>query len=221
MDIQTRNTWRAVRTAPATFVLESERTDFVVHHSAGNSSQSVAAIQRFHIQDRKFTDIGYNFLVRGTTGEIYEGRGWNAVGAHTVGHNRTGLGVCVIGRDLLEEPAKRALRQLYYEATRHAGHTLMIRGHRDYAATVCPGPNIHKWIMSGGLELRTVRDLKLASPYLVGADVREVQRIVGADVDGIFGGETHRMVKAWQLSNGLRADGIVGPKTRAKMGLPT
>jgi len=35
--------------------------------------------------------------------------------------------------------------------------------------------------------------------------------------DGIFGSETEAMVKRFQRSNGLNADGIVGPHTLAKM----
>ena len=36
-------------------------------------------------------DIGYSFLV-GEDGNIYEGRGWNEIGAHTKGYNDVGLG---------------------------------------------------------------------------------------------------------------------------------
>ena len=35
--------------------------------------------------------------------------------------------------------------------------------------------------------------------------------------DGIFGPGTARIVKEWQLANGLTADGIVGPKTLGKL----
>lgn len=52
-----------------------------------------------------------------------------------------------------------------------------------------------------------------------GENVKIIQRIVGAKVDGIFGPETTAKVRAWQRSHGLTADGIVGPKTQAKMGI--
>lgn len=50
-----------------------------------------------------------------------------------------------------------------------------------------------------------------------GNDARKVQLAVGATPDGYFGPATERRVKAWQRNNGLTADGVVGPKTWAKM----
>lgn len=47
--------------------------------------------------------------------------------------------------------------------------------------------------------------------------VELVQKKVGAKADGWFGPGTESRVKKWQRSNGLTADGIVGPKTWAKM----
>ena len=44
----------------------------------------------------------------------------------------------------------------------------------------------------------------------------DIQRLVGAAVDGIYGPETTAKVKAWQARNGLVADGIWGPKSDAK-----
>lgn len=51
-----------------------------------------------------------------------------------------------------------------------------------------------------------------------GTDVKEIQRLIGiSPADGIFGPGTESAVKAWQTKNGLSADGIVGPATKAKM----
>ena len=47
------------------------------------------------------------------------------------------------------------------------------------------------------------------------AEVQEKLNI--APADGIFGPGTARIVKEWQSSNGLTADGIVGPKTLGKL----
>lgn len=44
-------------------------------------------------------------------------------------------------------------------------------------------------------------------------EVKMVQSKVGAKVDGDFGSKTETAVKAWQVANGMTADGVVGPKT--------
>ena len=49
--------------------------------------------------------------------------------------------------------------------------------------------------------------------------VRSIQSKVGSGVDGIYGNSTQAHVKTWQKKHGLYADGVVGPKTWAKMGI--
>jgi len=50
-----------------------------------------------------------------------------------------------------------------------------------------------------------------------GEHVKPVQEKVGAKQDGWFGPGTERRVMNWQEANGLKADGLVGPKTFAAM----
>jgi hypothetical protein len=48
---------------------------------------------------------------------------------------------------------------------------------------------------------------------------KDIQEVVGAKPDGIFGPNTTDLVKDWQKANHLMPDGIVGPKTLALMGI--
>lgn len=50
-------------------------------------------------------------------------------------------------------------------------------------------------------------------------DHAAVQRVVGAKVDGKIGPDTAGKIRAWQKAHGLTADGKVGAKTKAAMGL--
>jgi len=50
--------------------------------------------------------------------------------------------------------------------------------------------------------------------------VKEIQQALGVQVDGFFGAKTEQAVKEFQATNSLDADGIVGPRTRAKL-IPT
>lgn len=51
-----------------------------------------------------------------------------------------------------------------------------------------------------------------------GADVKYLQAKLGLKQDSIFGPATKAKVVAWQKSKGLTPDGIVGPKSWAKLG---
>lgn len=53
------------------------------------------------------------------------------------------------------------------------------------------------------------------NPGPVGADVAQIQRIVGAYVDGVYGPNTRAKVAEWQGKLGVTVDGIWGPETQA------
>ncbi len=66
--------------------------------------------------------------------------------------------------------------------------------------------------------------LKLTTPPMQEDDVLELQKALntqGASLtpNSVFGEETEKAVKAFQLANNLTVDGIVGPETRKKLGL--
>lgn len=64
---------------------------------------SLKILQNYHINEKKWSDIGYNFLV-GEDGNVYEGRGWAKTGAHTKGYNNKSIGICIIGNYDSEYP---------------------------------------------------------------------------------------------------------------------
>lgn len=153
MDIISRAEWGARPARNRITTTWAHRTEFVVHHSEGPTTQTVRSIQDFHMGPaRGWSDVGYNFLVD-SGGRIYEGRGWLVVGAHAVNHNTSGIGVCFIGRDGddVTAAAKRSIRWLYDVACRHAGRTLAKRGHGELSgnSTSCPGRTLLRWVGDG------------------------------------------------------------------------
>jgi len=233
MDIISRDEWGARRPRSRSTTSWGHRTEFVVHHSEGPVTQTPRSIQDFHMDGRGWADIGYNFLVD-HKGRIYEGRGWLVVGAHAVGHNTSGVGVCVIGRDGADitGAAKRSVRWLYDEATRRKGRQLAKRCHSDVNSTSCPGGVLRAWVhagMPGGSgggassaddwQEDMVNKLPMLGKGDHGEHVQTVQGLLLArshpevKVSGTFDDTTEAAVKAVQRWGKVADDGIVGPKT--------
>lgn len=59
----------------------------------------------------------------------------------------------------------------------------------------------------------TVRLLRWTRPMMRGTDVKFVQQLLDIPADGVFGEQTHKAVKRFQLANGIWADGIVNQAT--------
>lgn len=154
MSYITRAEWNAIEKGLKVYQTTwLKRVGFTVHYSAGPPTQTVRAIQEYHLYNKGWGDIGYNFLVD-RDGNIYEGRKytWLAVGAHSAGENTSHIGVCFIGRNSdVTDDAKRAIRWLYEEANRRKGASLAKRYHSGMpgAATECPGNNLRDWVKGG------------------------------------------------------------------------
>ena len=95
-------------------------------------------------------DIGYNFLI-GADGRVYEGRGWNRIGAHTKGWNDVAIAFSVMGDYSDHVPnavAINALKTMINNAVKLNKLTSDFKmfGHRDVRQTECPGDAFYKMI---------------------------------------------------------------------------
>lgn len=127
-----------------------------VHHSAmyfRDTKQTacaaqVARIQKDHMENRGYGDIGYHFLID-PSGRIWEGREMRWQGAHCGDTNNIqNIGVCVLGNFLRGREGQgptaaqvESLQRLVVSLmNRYRFGPDSIRCHSDFKATECPGP---------------------------------------------------------------------------------
>lgn len=113
----------------------------IVHHAVG-SNITAEQINKMHIE-KGFEGIGYHFYIR-KDGTVYRGRPENTEGAHTIGENRTSLGICLEGnmdKETVSEKQMESLENLSeYLIIKYNLET--IDGHNDHYNTRCPGENM-------------------------------------------------------------------------------
>ncbi|XP_017101464.3 peptidoglycan-recognition protein LC isoform X3 [Drosophila bipectinata] len=129
----------------------------VISHTAAEGCESlevcsarVKVVQSFHMDSWDWDHIGYNFLVGGD-GRVYEGRGWNYVGAHTKGYNTGSVGISFIGTFTKIKPTERQLKAcqlLIAEGVRlkKLDPNYRLYGHRQLSATESPGEEVYRII---------------------------------------------------------------------------
>ncbi|CAH0713734.1 unnamed protein product, partial [Brenthis ino] len=130
----------------------------VIHHTyiprACNNRQdcSVAmrSMQNTHQITNGWDDIGYNFAVGGD-GDVYEGRGWDCVGAHAVGVNSKSIGIVLIGDWVSVVPPANQLettKKLIAKGVELGYITpeYKLIGHRQVDSTECPGEALFREI---------------------------------------------------------------------------
>ncbi|KAK3585457.1 hypothetical protein CHS0354_003304 [Potamilus streckersoni] len=128
-----------------------------IHHTETPACQTlvscktrVQSIQRDHMVSKGWNDIGYSFLVAGD-GTIYEGRGWNRVGAHTEGYNQRGIAFSFIGSYSGSKPPTAALTAVKKMiqcgiSLKKVASRYRLYGHRDVNPTSCPGNALYREI---------------------------------------------------------------------------
>jgi len=162
LTIQPRSAWNAAAATLARLTpANGSWTRITIHHSGkysseigtlttGNVAEVIKDIQRVHMRDRGWGDIGYHFLID-PTGRIWQGRLLDWQGAHAQGANNVAnIGICLLGDFDHERPDPRALESLERLTDalcerHHIAHN-RVYGHQKFAPTECPGDALMAWI---------------------------------------------------------------------------
>jgi hypothetical protein len=128
--------------------------EIVIHHTAG-ARGNLALIDRYHRTEpkRMYESAGYHFIIGNGTlsgdGEIEIGPRWQKqeTGAHCKGHNRTAIGIALIGNFELpgQKPSEEQMAALAeltaYLMLRYNIPGAAVQLHREVpgARTLCPG----------------------------------------------------------------------------------
>ncbi|KAH3691048.1 peptidoglycan-recognition protein SC2-like [Dreissena polymorpha] len=158
VNIVTRSQWGA-KAATAHTAMPVPAPEFFIHHTetppcsdrAGCIAR-VQSIQSYHMGHNGWSDIGYSFLV-GEDGNVYEGRGWGYVGAHTEQYNSKGFAASMIGSFDSHVPNDKALTAVKnliacgVQLGKIAG-SYRLYGHRDAGQTSCPGTALYNLIQT-------------------------------------------------------------------------
>jgi hypothetical protein len=155
MELITRDDWGAKHGRGTE--RRSIRAGVVLHHfasphvdcgvSQARECEIMRDVEHQHAAVNGWAGIGYHFVVF-QSGRIYEGRGWERVGAHAPGHNSTHYGIALAIDGSNHEPtpaAIEAVKEVIAGAIRWGylatDYTLM--GHRDTKPTACPGDKVY------------------------------------------------------------------------------
>ncbi|GEM_PF-7002828 len=199
----------------------------VLHHSGASADQTVEQIHNYHINHNGWLGIGYNALVD-KNGNVFWSRGIEYVGAHCKGYNETSVGICAIGNmetGQMPEKQKTSIIKLVQDIKTFYPSITTVCGHKELAATDCPGKNYPleeiKNSKAQAIVKETKQTLKFGSR---GNEVKTLQQMLishgvnPGKVDGIFGKNTEKAVKEFQTKEGIVVDGIVGKISWGRLG---
>lgn len=135
-----------------------------IHHSAvvlganSNAPARIRADQRYHQDSKGWIDIAYHVGVD-RNGNIYELRDAGLVGDTATTYDPTGhfLVLCEGDYDqetVTEDMLNGVARACAWAAQRYSISPDRVAGHRDFAATSCPGANLNAHIASGDITSR-------------------------------------------------------------------
>lgn len=154
LEIVHRNIWGAQK--PKKMNKSKGFNKITVHHTTENKEAPkrseihfLQSVQKYHINMRKWADIGYHFLI-GKTGKIYEGRLLHYYGAHVKNNNTANIGIAMLGdfnSDKLNKAQEKSLKILI-EALQEKYNIPeeKLFAHRELSNTSCPGDHTMEFL---------------------------------------------------------------------------
>lgn len=147
-----------------------------VHHTGRRlehnrlAPQRLRGHQRFHQRDRGWVDLAYHYMID-AAGNVYESRPATAVGDTATDYDPAGhLLVCCEGNfDEQDLPAAQRAALVAVLAAAAAAHRVgadTISGHRDHAATSCPGAGLAALLDDGRLVALVEEQITEGAPVL-------------------------------------------------------
>ena len=249
--------WGARPPSGTITVLDRKPTYIVVHHTAGGNSSDLSlqhafsisrGIQNFHMDGRGWIDSGQQ-LTNSRGGHVTEGRhrsveildgGTRHVqGANVGNHNSEVIGIENEGLystvDVTPQLWDSLVRLVAYIAHSYGISPDMIRGHRDFNATECPGQVLYERLpelisavraalgTSPGSPVTPRRSWPLLKPGEQSEKVLAAQHLLrarGVDVtaDGVFGDATFAAVSKLAAENGVAYDPCYASRTADESG---
>jgi hypothetical protein len=156
--IEPREAWGA-RDPIVSRMDRHEIDEITIHHGGGNGAPNGPAQfrswQSWHMDGRGWGDIAYHYIV-GKDGRVYTARDSRYAGDTGTNYDpATHLLIVVEGNFEVDHPSQVQLDTLTAVVAWAVDEWKVpldeISGHRDHAATLCPGANLYPFIASGEL----------------------------------------------------------------------
>jgi len=124
----------------------------IVHCADTPASMDIGAkeIKRWHTDPKPrgngWSDIGYHHVIR-RDGAVEVGRAHGVIGAHAAGHNKTSIGVCLVGGKGGFNFTRRQMDalDLLLESLVNCYPGAKVIGHRDVSSKSCPSFDVKAW----------------------------------------------------------------------------
>ncbi|MDR2745683.1 MAG: N-acetylmuramoyl-L-alanine amidase [Desulfovibrio sp.] len=132
----------------------------IIHCAATRPSMDVGVkeIRDWHVNGNGWSDIGYHGVIR-RDGTLESGRPTDRPGAHTAGHNKDSVGICLVG-GVAEDgktpednftPAQWATLERVVRDMLRKFPGATVHGHNEFAVKACPCFSVGEWAEGLGL----------------------------------------------------------------------
>jgi len=157
--IEPRSEWQALEPLPFKTHIPVKITihhEGEIFHDNENSAEHIKKTQVWGMgKDRNWSDIPYHFMID-PSGKVFEGRNVYTAGETNTTYDPSGhLLITCLGNFEEQKVTGKQLNALIgmiaYCCIKYQIDPETIKGHKDYADTLCPGKDLYKYIENGFL----------------------------------------------------------------------